>query len=341
MEELFKNKFLNIINSSDKNISFKSCILIYGNSGIGKTYTIYKICNKLNLNIINITNNNCSSSEEFYDILFKSVTVNNFIYNNLKKIVIIDNYETILAIDRTINNTLFNILNNKKFKNIGIICIFNKDLLKKIGNIKKKCEIIEFEKPSDNYIYNILTIKFPHIDNIKDIIKKSDNNIQQAIFFCENKNYLEMDNIDTMYNIEYLYCNDCKKSIINKILLSDTWLIPLRFHENLPIELNNRKTTILNKNNFYKLFIYDLCIYDLLMNNNILHDAIDIISMQVYFLSLIPKKKYHISKLENFTKLLSYLSLQKKYMKKGYIYSKYYYQIGNYQISSLNINLYT
>lgn len=341
MEELFKNKFLNIINSSDKNISFKSCILIYGNSGIGKTYTIYKICNELNLNIINITNNNCSSSEEFYDIIFKSVTVNNFIYNNLKKIIIIDNYETILAIDRTINNSLFNILNNKKFKNIGIICIFNKDLLKKIGNIKKKCEIIEFEKPSDNYIYNILTIKFPHIDNIKDIIKKSDNNIQQAIFFCENKNYLEMDNIDTMYNIEYLYCNDCKKSIINKILLSDTWLIPLRFHENLPIELNNRKTTILNKNNFYKLFIYDLCIYDLLMNNNILHDAIDIISMQVYFLSLIPKKKYHISKLENFTKLLSYLSLQKKYMKKGYIYSKYYYQIGNYQISSLNINLYT
>jgi len=341
MEELFKNKFLNIINSSDKNISFKSCILIYGNSGIGKTYTIYKICNELNLNIINITNNNCSSSEEFYDILFKSVTVNNFIYNNLKKIIIIDNYESILAIDRTINNTLFNILNNKKLKNIGIICIFNKDLLKKIGNIKKKCEIIEFEKPSDNYIYNILSIKFTNIDNIKNIIKKSDNNIQQAIFFCENKNYLEFDNIDKIYNIEYLYSNYYDKSIISKILLSDTWLIPLRFHENLQIELNNRKTTISYKNNYYKLFLYDLCIYDLLMNNNILHNAIDIISIYVYFLSLIPKKKNHISKLEKFTKLLSYLSLQKKYIKKGYIYSKYYYQIGNYQINSLNINLYT
>ena len=49
----------------------------------------------------------------------------------------IDNYESILSIDRTINNTLLNILNSKKNKNISIICICNNDLLKKLGNIKK------------------------------------------------------------------------------------------------------------------------------------------------------------------------------------------------------------
>ena len=47
-----KNDIINLINNPDKKISFKSCIIIYGNSGIGKTYKIKEICNELNLKII-------------------------------------------------------------------------------------------------------------------------------------------------------------------------------------------------------------------------------------------------------------------------------------------------
>ena len=189
-----KEKIIKLVNNTDVNISFNSCIIIYGNSGIGKTYNVYNICNELNLNIINITLSNVSSSLEFEDILFKSITVISFmdiISNNAnkKKIIIIDNYDILLSIDRTINTTLYNILNNKKLKNIAIICICSKDLLKKLGNIKKKCELIEFENPSDEEITKILLEKDRNLNKkeITDIIKKSNNNIIQSLFLLEKK----------------------------------------------------------------------------------------------------------------------------------------------------------
>ena len=74
-----KKEILELINNPDKNISFKSCIIIFGKSGIGKTYTINKICNELNIEIINITSNNVSTANDLEDILFKSVTVINFL----------------------------------------------------------------------------------------------------------------------------------------------------------------------------------------------------------------------------------------------------------------------
>lgn len=344
-----KEKIIKLVNNTDNKISFKSCIIIYGNSGIGKTYNIIKICNELNLNIINITISNVTSSAEFEDILFKSVTAINFmdiISNNVdkKKIIIIDNYDILLSVDRTINTTLYNILNNKKLKNIAIICICGKDLLKKLGNIKKKCETIEFEVPSKEDIAKILLEKNRNLkkDEINNIINKSNYNIQQCLFLLENNNIIEkIDKIDEVSNIEYLYGSEFNRNIVVKIMHMESWLIPLRFHENLIIELKNRKTLLGNKNEYYKNFLYDFCLFDLLMNNNVIDSAIDIIVSYVYFLSVIPGKKNHKSNLDNFTKLLSYLSLQKKNMKKGFNYNNQYFHIGSYHINSININLYT
>tara|TARA_Y100000389_G_scaffold155765_1_gene156508 strand:+ start:4896 stop:5945 length:1050 start_codon:yes stop_codon:yes gene_type:complete len=346
-----KEKIIELINNTDKKISYKSCLIIYGNSGIGKTYNIYKICNELELNIINITITNVSSSIEFEDILFKSVTTINFMdlmLNNMhkKKIIIIDNYEVLLSIDRTINNTLFNILSAKKFKNIAIICICNKDLLKKLGNIKKKCEIIEYNLPSYEEISKILLEKNHNLNNtqIKKIIIDSNYNIQQCLFILDkfyNNSNINLHQIDKSVYIEYLYSDIIDRDIIKKILLTESWLIPLRFHENLIIELKNRKTSLQNKNEYYINFLYNLCIFDVLMGNNVIDSAIDIITSEVIFLSMLPLKKKAVSNLNNFTKLLSYLSLQKKNIKKGFSFNNQFYHIGNYHINSININLYS
>tara|TARA_B100001540_G_scaffold308214_1_gene322556 strand:- start:4098 stop:5141 length:1044 start_codon:yes stop_codon:yes gene_type:complete len=344
-----KNDIINLINNPDKKISFKSCIIIYGNSGIGKTYKIKEICNELNLKIINFNISNASSSIEFEDLLFKTITTNSFedVFNNnikKKKIIILDNYETFLSIDRTINNTLYNILNTKKYNNISIICICNLELLKRLGNIKKKCKIIQYKNESNEEIIDILKNKYKGISSqkIKEIVNDTGGNIEQSIYYIENNIEKKENNaIDKIYNIEYLYDNEYDKEVVYKILSSESWLIPLRYHENLIIELKNRKTTLQNKNNYYKEFLLDFCLFDLLMNKNIIESALNIITYQVYNLKLLPQKKQNKSNLDNFTKLLSYLSLQKKYIKKGYIFTSQFYQIGNYHINSININLYT
>jgi hypothetical protein len=344
-----KNEIINLINNPEKKISFKSCIIIYGNSGIGKTHKIKEICNELNLKVINFNISNASSSSEFEDLLFKSITVNSFedIFSNKikeKKIILLDNYEILLSIDRTINNTLYNILNTKKYKNISIICICNSELLKRLGSIKKKCKIIEYKNESKNELIEILEKKYKNISKteIIKILTDTNYNIEQCIYYLDNnidKN--KSNSIDKIHNIEYLYDNEFDKNIVYKILSSESWLVPLRYHENLIIELKNRKITLQNKNNYYKEFLLDFCLFDLLMNNNIIESALYIVTYQVYNLKILAKKKQNKSNLDNFTKLLSYLSLQKKNIKKGYIFTSQFYQIGNYHINSININLYT
>lgn len=338
----------NIINNTDEKISFKSCLILYGNSGIGKTYRINKILEDSNMEIIKFTTKEINNSKELEDKLTKTITVKNFMSiisqkEIKKKIILIDDYDELLALDRTINNTIYNILNIKKIRNIGILIISSNELLKKLGNMKKKCKCLEIKKYDEKELYQILK-KLKNIDDklIKLIIKKIDGNIYQGKYYLENIKLINNDNIniDKEYDINYLYGTEYNKEIVNKILYTDTWLVPLRFHENLIKELDNRKISILNKIKYYKKFIYDMCFFDIYMSGSI-DIAINIISYYVYNLTELEKKKDVKSNLDNFTKLLSYLSLQKKYIKKSFEYNSEFYQIGTYHINSININLYS
>ena len=83
ISESYNNKFL----------STDSCLLITGNSGVGKTHIIYKIIEDLDLFVINIDINNCSTSEEFIDFIIKSISsslIQILTNNNKKKIILIN-----------------------------------------------------------------------------------------------------------------------------------------------------------------------------------------------------------------------------------------------------------
>tara|TARA_B110001450_G_scaffold256968_1_gene289841 strand:+ start:2793 stop:3827 length:1035 start_codon:yes stop_codon:yes gene_type:complete len=333
-------------NKDKKNISFDSCIIIHGKCGIGKTYQINNICNELNLNKINFTSSNITNSNDLDDLLIKETTVENNVvdmFNNIKnnkrKIIIFDDYDILISIDRAINTLLYNILNNKIIKNICIICICNSDILKKIGNIKKKCKVFQFEKLSKIEIKKILK-KTQKTDDksIDKIIAKIDGNINNGINMIEYKNNAK---IDKIIDNDYIYKNNIEIENIIKLLSNDTWLICLRFHENLIKNLKNRKNELKAKNLYYKNFINDLCFFDLLMNQNITELAINIMSYNIFILSNIEIKNKYKKNDNNFTKLLSYLSLQKKNSKRGFIYNSLYYQIGSYHINCININLYS
>jgi Cdc6-like AAA superfamily ATPase len=133
-------------------ISTDSCIIITGKTCVGKTYSINKICDYLNYEIININNNNCFNSEQLNDVIFKSATSSllQVLTGNIRnKVIVIDNFDCIYISDKTINTTLLKILTDGKIRNIPIICISNNEIIKKIGDIKKTRinEIIEMENP--------------------------------------------------------------------------------------------------------------------------------------------------------------------------------------------------
>jgi hypothetical protein len=316
-------------------LSYKSCLFITGNSGIGKTYIINNICNDLDFFVININSYSCATSKQFIDILYKSFVsslIQQLTNNTQNKIIIIDDFETLLSFDSTMNIHLLNFLNTKH-KHIPIICIISNNV--KLGEIKRHCIFYELPLPSYNILHNIL-IKYKPLltlNESKDIAIRANFNIKTSIQIVNNIYY---NNNDDILDINELYTNNFNRNNFKKIISKDQWIIPLKFHENLILELNNRTGLKNYKYIFYKNFIYNFCKFDIMMNKN---NEIAI-EFFISFINPLINFKYKNNKshnLNNFTKLLSYLSLQKKNNKKNYklpIPNNHFN--GNYHLSIIN-----
>lgn len=323
---------------SSSKLSFNSCLFISGISGSGKSYLINKIIKDLNLFQISIDSNNCSSSSQLLDLLIKSFNsslIQILTNNNSNKIIVIDDFDVLNSIDNTINLSIYNfILNNiGKLKNIPIIIIINNEIIKKIGEIKKKCKIIEIQKLNEYEIYDILKNykKDIELGEALKIIADTDYNINEAIKMINN---LRFNNSDDFIDYNDIYISDFNRNNLKKLLLKEQWLIPLNFHENLINELNNRKGKKKDKEDYYKKFIIDFCYFDLFMNksNEISLDLFICIIKKLYDF---PSKKEKRDK-QNFTKMLSYLSLQKKNNKNAFKSSFPFQQIGKYHSTIIN-----
>ena len=325
----------------NKKISNNSCIIVSGDNCIGKTYSINAICNHLNYEITTIDNNNCYSSAQLKDIIYKkaSSSLVQILTNNIRnKVIIIDNFDSIFIADKTINTSLLKLLNEGKIKNIPIICITNNDIIKKMGEIKKSCKIYYLTKPNYNDIELILIKK--NIKNINKLYKSSDGNLDKIFNDIENNNNIYNDIIDDYTDMNILYYNNPKhfnREKIEKLIIKDSWMIPLKFHENLIKDLENRNCTCKKINEFYKNFMEIICIYDYYMFKNNTDISISIFASYIYFLSFLKYKKEIVMNMGNFTKILSYLSLQKKNNKLIYNQGNFpYYQISNYHINLCN-----
>jgi hypothetical protein len=321
-------------------LSFNSCLFITGYSGTGKSYIINKISKELDLFICTINSNNCSSSIQLGDLLYKSYVsslIQVLTNNKQKKIIIIDDFDILMAIDNTINLTLYNFINNNsnKLKHIPIICIININLIKKIGEIKKKCKIIQIPNLDEYEIHNILLAYNNNItfnQTIK-IITDTEYNLSKAIKIAS---FTEFNKNDDLIKIEDIYGNIFNRNKFKEIILKEQWIIPLNFHENIIGELiNNRKGIKKDKEEFYKKFIKNFCYFDVLMHNNN-EIGIDFFVSNTYGLYEFQMKKKKDTLNNNFTKMLSYLSLQKKNNKNSFKSSFPLNQIGNYHLSLLN-----
>jgi len=336
IKDWISNSYIN-----EKRLSVNSCLFISGYSGIGKTYTINNIANVLDLYIEHINSFNCSTSEQLTDLLMKayvSSLIQLLTNNNKKKIIIIDDFDILMTIDNTININLYNFIinNTNKLKHIPIICIINIEQIKKLGDIKKKCKIIEMPKMDNDIIHKIFqnyTEDITFNESLK-LINAENYNLSNAIKIITNTNY---NNVDDITIINDLYGNCFNRNKFKNIIIKEQWIIPLNFHENLINELiNNRKGIKKQKEVFYKKFIVNFCYFDIFMTNNI-EMCVDFFLSTISELFTFSLKKTKTDTMQNFTKMLSYLSLQKKNKKKSYNNSSFpLNHIGNYHINSIN-----
>jgi len=324
-------------------LSFNSCLFITGNSGIGKSYMIKTIIQDLNLFPTYIDCINCSSTSQIIDILHKnfvSSLIQTLTNDNRPKIIVIDDYDILLSLDNTININFYNFITQftDKYKHIPIIIILNNEINKKLGDIKKKCKIIDSPTLTEYEIHNILLSYKNDIsfESSLNLIRLTDYNLNKAIKLLLNSNYY----IEETSHINDLYSNNFNKYKILHILLKEQWIIPLNFHENLIYELSyHRKSIKKYKWDFYKRFILNFCYFDIFMfhNNEIAIEFFIYIIHELFNIPIIKKKC--VNDINNkFMKMLSYLSLQKKNNKLSYNYKSSFpiHQISNYHLNVIN-----
>jgi hypothetical protein len=296
------NDFDDIVIPKKINNSYnKSCMLISGNHGVGKTTLITSILNSMGYKIYKINFMKINNFKNVNEFINKSIfgigisdKLNNININ--KKIILIDNIECISS-----NNEKLLIKNLTKFNDINwylpIILISNNDHNKLIFYVKKIAYEIQIYNPNKEILENILCkICMQENINLADekvlykIIEHSHNDIRslitilQSIKIIYGEKYFSLDNFDDfiktckMKDIDYHIFDGAQKlffgydNIDNVIRLFETekTAIPLMIQQHYVDHLKNNDITLTNKisnsiacGDIIENYVYENNIYDI------------------------------------------------------------------------------
>ena len=143
--------FLENIKNNDK-------LIIIGPSGVGKTKCVELICTSLGYEICKIDSYNCEDSKVFIDRLEKlhqwKDILQTFQDSNKKRILILDEMESLIQMDRNIPSYLIKFWNRHE-PHLPCIIIGQYHAEKKIGELKKLCKMIHFSRIQDLSLIHI------------------------------------------------------------------------------------------------------------------------------------------------------------------------------------------
>lgn len=284
------------------NIDPPLCI-IYGPSGIGKTYGVMKCLKDNGINITYLSDINEKNNIKISNDI--CAQFNNF---NKKKIIIVDDpltdvFDQIELLSNGNNNSI-------------IIC--NELNLKKLEKLKIKFLFIELFISQNSDILLFLREKYPAISLkiLLPIVENCNGRISIAITNTEisfnNGNTVKKENIEK--DIDANIKNIFKYSIldvfvIERILNDNQWLNPLYIHENMLDALKSRKATNKIKNAYYLKILKNLSIWSIFANNY--PGSLLMLSYVIIEMYKIKLKEEDKTKVE-FSKMFSNLSIQKK-----------------------------
>jgi hypothetical protein len=293
-------------------------LFILGPSGVGKTYAVATIAQSLNIDVFWIDSQKCSSSRELKTLLdsqFATNLVQNIAHTSNRRAVIIDELDTLYNIDRTIVSSLSAYTSTASA--MPIICIGNIALDKKIRVTFENATFVLYSAPSETDICIFLRSQYPCIgyDKIVEAAENCYGNLTTAI---QCITFGKEDKKDTSSTFDYIFTCNAQRDGIAHVMREDPWLMPLRYHENLPKELVHRKGAAATKQKFYQQTLETLCNWDIMMQNIPNQEIpIDYMVQGVMELHTLSYKN-RTSCTHDFTKLFSHLSLQRKHEKSLY-----------------------
>ena len=290
----------------------KLSLFICGPPGIGKTTLSHLIFKSFNYDVIEFNASDIRNQKlvrENLKSIIGKVSISKLMGGNLLNGIIMDEVDGLSSGDKGGISELITFINPNKNKrgknkvefeyNNPIICISNHDSDKKMRDLKKECEIINFVYPKKNELYDyaikILEKENKHIDDeeLLKIVMFCQNDIRKLISTLEyyfkkpsdsnkNENNVSnfLDNLDekhqdiSLFGSVYNILNEYKNidEIIN-IYLSDKNLMNLLIHENILGIMKNYKNNEEDKIKVMEKIYENMALSDIFdneiyMNNN-------------------------------------------------------------------------
>lgn len=307
-----------VLMDRDQRSSHATCIV--GASGIGKTFKMQELVTAHGWDAYWIHSSNCSNAKELRDMVEKGAKTNllaNLAQSTAPKVVIIDEIDVFAQMERSFLTTLSDVLLQFGKSKCAIVLLGNSSMEKKLNGIKASIDVYHctVASPTDMFLWcKERAPKGIKKTQIMEIAEACSGNPGTALQMMSAK-ACAIAMTSTKREV------DSRTSLRNKIQ-DDPWLYPLRFHENLIKEIAKKKGTKIQKRQCYQELLKMFMEWDVMMTKcqhecdgdnslAIEHMCNAIITV----LSKLEDKKTLSSKTEDqedFTKLFSNLSLQKK-----------------------------
>lgn len=315
-------------------ISASSCLVVVGPVSCGKSTLIDRICEEADLQIYSINSHNCANAKAMLDHVEKATNYN--LLNALEcrvsqKAIIIDDIDILVSADRCISSTLYEFITKRRVRSSAkIICICSVD--KRLGDIKRNCQTVALPPAAAADIMAFLrNLGSGGGGGQRDTLESQEIAKQAAGSFATARRLYESDanggagagaggaaweqQDGKCEPYEQLF-RAPSRDVARNIVEEDIRAIPLRFHENLPKALSYRQYD--KKKQGYIDILWNIIEWDVMMadSDNAAIATEHFLRGPCSILPAIPYTNNRIAAksddLQEFTKLLSRLSLQKK-----------------------------
>lgn len=350
MNEMKPNTFDELIGVNAVLSEWKECfrliergdiMFISGYSGVGKTIGTRLLIEQFHYNPLYLDTNIVNDTKDIVDRIEKFHNWGEICAtNNSKKIIVIDEIESFIKLDRNILNGILAYAKKYKDTHIPLVLITHIEVLKKLGDVRNHIKYhIKLNRLEDVQIFLYFKERIPRnkikLTELMTIVENGNGNIYSInlsiVNRLNNKKKLMMNYIgdeQKTFN-EIFECNN--PIIVEKLLTDDDWMNPLKIHENI--------IKILDTSAYISFLEKYLC-YE--MWHSVRDDFFfsDIPMIYLTYVLLNSKKKTTKIDTMDFSKLLSYISTKKKYRKLLYDRVPLSYPIedlGLYWINKKNI----
>jgi hypothetical protein len=313
-----------------KEIKSGEILFLNGYSGVGKTVGTHFLLEEFAFKPLFLDTNNSIDGKDILDRINKFHKWANLTSTMTKgeeggtgrKIIVIDEIESLMKVDRNVLNYVLSYHKEHKAKSHPIILIGHCDIVKKLGDMKNYVTTymhLERLDPTDIFTYfkERTARKKLRLADLKNIVKESNGNIYAAMLSIANrvKEPIKVQMPAYVGNEQKTLTEvfECKNPlIIEKLLNDDDWMNPLKIHENIIKVINGDVYAgFLNKYLYYEVWISK--VYE----NIGASTNLPITFLTMAIVSALNAQKDATGKIDamDFSKLLSYISTKKKYKK--------------------------